>query len=284
MQLVYIMPKCPDTKMLPFLNILVYNHQNGGDSMPASYAHQRFGKQVQKKLPADVRQCIQRFRRMFDAGLQGPDIFFYYNPYWKTPVGELGKTFHRMTGAEFFAAACKGAKSEAARAYLYGLLGHYCLDSICHPFVNQLDAAGEARHVILEAQFERYLLLEDGQTHPQTYDMSKKLKLTRGECMTVAEFYPNVTGGQISRSVRGMAGCIRFLSKPRWEKPMRMLGLRFADHMIPAKDNEELSLYVSELYAHYREALETYPRMLETLQRHMDSGEDFGPDFERVFG
>ena len=97
--------------------------------MPASYAHYRFGKQVLPTLPADVRQCIQRFRRLYDMGLQGPDFFFYYNPVMKTAVGGLGEHFHSQTGQVFFDHACKAASSEAARAYLYGLLCHYCLDS-----------------------------------------------------------------------------------------------------------------------------------------------------------
>lgn len=252
--------------------------------MPANYAHHRFGKALLKTMPADARQCIQRFRRMYDAGLQGPDIFFYYNPYWKTAVGELGKRFHSTTGADFFSAACKAARSEAAMAYLYGLLGHYCLDAECHPFVRQLSAAGEADHVILEAEFDRYLLAADGQAHPETYDMSRKLKLTRGECMTVAEFYPGTGGGQIHRSVRSMSQCIRFLSKPRWEKPMRRLGLRFVDHMIPARENEELVLYVRELKDHYDEALARYPRLLAALTAHMETGEVLGRDFEKTFG
>ena len=252
--------------------------------MPANYAHHRFGKQVLKTMPAGARQCVQRFRRMYDAGLQGPDIFFYYNPYWKNAVGALGTTFHRMRGGDFFPTACKAASSEAAAAYLYGLLGHYCLDSVCHPFVNQLHAAGEAKHVILEAQFERFLLTLDGEAHPETFDMSKKLKLTRGECMTVADFYPGATGGQISRSVKSMARSIRFLAKPSREKWLRKLGLSFADHMIPAKENEDMILYISELKALYHEAVEKYPRMLEQLLRHMESGEPLGPNFEKPFG
>lgn len=252
--------------------------------MPANYAHHRFGKQVLKTMPAGARQCVQRFRRMYDAGLQGPDIFFYFNPYWKTAVGALGKTFHAMTGADFFPTACKAASSEAARAYLYGLLGHYCLDSRCHPFVNQLQAAGEAQHVPFESEFDRFLLALDGEAHPETYDMSRKLRLTRGECMTAADFYPGATGGQVSRSVRSMAHSIRFLAKPAWEKPLRRLMPSFADHMIPAKENEELALYISELKGYYDEAAAMYPEMLEKLMRHMESGEDFGPDFASMFG
>ena len=165
--------------------------------MPASYAHYRFGKLLLPTLPNDVRQCIQRFRRMYDAGLQGPDFFFFYNPFLNTPTGELGRVFHRQTGQEFFPVACKAATSEAARAYLYGLLAHYCLDSLCHPFVNRLVQIEEARHVPLESELERFLLTLDGEASPETFDMSKYFRLTRGECMTVSGFYPGSTGGKV---------------------------------------------------------------------------------------
>lgn len=252
--------------------------------MPANYAHYRFGKQAYKTMPPEARQCVQRFRRMYDAGLQGPDIFFYYNPYWKTAVGQMGQSFHAMSGREFFREACKGAVSEAARAYLYGLLGHYCLDSHCHGFIKQLDTAGEAQHVVFESEFERYLLLLDGQTHPETYDISKKINLTRGECMSVAAFYPGTTGGQISHCVRSMARSVRFLAKPSREKLLRKLGFSFADHMIPSRENEEHTFYLGELKVLYEEALEKYPRMLEKLLAHMEHGHDLGPDFEKTFG
>ena len=252
--------------------------------MPANYAHHRFGRQVLKTMPPQARQCVQRFRRMYDLGLHGPDIFFYYNPFWKTAPGELGNVLHRLTGDVFFPAACKAAGSEAAQAYLYGLLGHYCLDSHCHPYIQQLVDIGEAEHVLLESEFDRSLLVRDGEESPQTYDLSKKIHLTRGECMTVAEFYPGATGANISRSVKGMAFAIRFLANPRREKLLRKLGLSFADNMIPAKENEELALYVSELSGLYEAAREAYPRMLEQLLVHMESGEVLGEDFIRDFG
>ena len=252
--------------------------------MPANYAHHRFGKQILKAMPGEARQCAQRFRRLFDAGLHGPNIFFYFNPFWKTSTGDLGAAFHAMSGRDFFSTACKAADSEAARAYLYGLLAHYCLDSACHPFVNTLDSVGEARHMILESEFDRFLLVLDGQAHPETYDMSKKLRLTRGECVTVSGFYPGTTGGRISRSVRSMASGIRYLAKPGREKLLKKLGLSFADNRIPARENEELSFYVSELKALYDEALDRYPRMLEALEAHMATGEALGADFGKSFG
>jgi hypothetical protein len=142
---------------------------------------------------------------MYDMGLQGPDFFFYYNPFAKTAIGDLGNVFHSQTGREFFTRACAQADTEAATAYLYGLLGHYCLDSVCHPFVDRMVNIGEAKHIALEAELERFLLHKDGVRPAHTYDRSRHIGLTRGECMTVSAFYPGMDGAYVSRSLWCMA-------------------------------------------------------------------------------
>ena len=255
--------------------------------MPAGYAHYRFGKQLLPTLPGPERQCIQRFRRMFDVGLQGPDLFFYYNPYMKTPVGDLGGKFHAMSGREVFTAACAAADTEAGRAYLYGLLGHYCLDSTCHPYVQKLADIGEAAHVPLESEFERLLLLKDKHPAPHTYDLSKKLRLTRGECMTVARFYPPAKGTQIAMSLRSMAFCVRFLASPNWkwrEALLKRIEPSFWEHRVPHEENPEFALYVRQLKDLYDLAAEKYPKLLAQLTAHMQTGEPLGEDFDPNFG
>ena len=89
--------------------------------MPANYAHYRFGKQLLSGMSPNDRRSIQRFRRLYDMGLHGPDIFFYYNPLIKTATGQLGGVFHAQSGQEFFARVCAQAGSEAGRVYLLGL-------------------------------------------------------------------------------------------------------------------------------------------------------------------
>lgn len=255
--------------------------------MPANYAHHRFGRQVLSAIPAADRQCIQRFRRMYDMGLHGPDIFFYYNPFLKTATGDLGGKFHAMTGREFFPAACTAATSEAARAYLYGLLGHYCLDSLCHPYVQKISDIGEATHVALESEFDRYLLALDKVAAPHTYDMSKRFHLTRGECMTVAEFYPPATGAHISQSVKVMAFCTKFLANPnrsRTEKLLKKFSPGYCDNLIPESESEELVPYIRELKALYDRAVAHYPSLLAQLTAHQSTGEPLGGDFARDFG
>lgn len=252
--------------------------------MPASYAHYRFGKLLLPHLPGDIRQCIQRFRRMYDLGLQGPDFFFYYNIFLKTSTGQLGSTFHHQTGQEFFPVACKAATSDAAKAYLYGLLGHYCLDSTCHPFINRLEATGEARHVPLESEFERFLLILDKEPTPHAFDMRKFLRLTRGECMTVANFYPGTTGGKVFRSIRTMSFLTGILAQPRYAPFLEKVIPGLWEYSIPAQENPQLMPYMRELQNLYGQALERYPALLRELTAHLQTRDTFGEAFSADFG
>ena len=255
--------------------------------MPASYAHYRFGKLLLPGLPADVRQCIQRFRRLYDTGLQGPDLFFYYNIFGKSAIGDLGDAFHRQTGSEFFTRVCAQADTEAAQAYLYGLLAHYCLDSQSHPFVNQMVTIGEADHVTLESEFERVLMEKDGIASPQTYDRSKHIRLTRGECMTVSGFFPPATGANISRSVKGMEYSLRFLSAANRERTEKLIG-RFAPghmgHLVPKEEIPDYGYMIGQLLELYDQALTRYPLLLQQLRQHQTDGTELSGAFEADFG
>lgn len=254
--------------------------------MPASYAHYQFGKLLLPQLPADVRQCIQRFRRMYDMGLQGPDIFFYANPFMSTAVGKLGKQFHEQTGQELFSRVCGTAGSEAARAYLYGLLAHYCLDCTCHPFVNKMADDGEAGHIPLEAEFDRYLMAMDGIAEPHHHDFTRHMKLTRGECMTVAEFYPSATGANVHGSVRFMAFAIRFLAgkdRQKREKLLQKIKPSLCDFFIPEEPVTAWNRMDSELLARFNRALKQYPELLRQLESCRKTGEPLGENFASTF-
>lgn len=255
--------------------------------MPASYAHYRFGKLLIPQLPPQARQCIGRFRRMYDLGLMGPDIFFYALPLPGSPVGKLGKQYHKQSGKDFFTAACATAGNEAARAYLYGLLAHYCLDSVCHPFVIRAAQQGGTPHIPLEAEFERYLLALDGVEEPHRYDHSRFLKVTRGESMTISSFYPPATGANVHGSIFAMACALRFLAGKRREKRkwlLHKLTPSLEAFFIPTEPVTAWSRLDSELLARFNRALKQYPQMLQQLETHIRTGEplgeDFAPDFD----
>ena len=255
--------------------------------MPSTYAHYRLGKLLLPTLPGEVQQCIHRFRRMYDMGLQGPDFFFYHNPILKTTAGEYGYKFHKQTGKDFFKIACKVATSEAARAYLYGLLSHYVLDSVSHPVVRKKEAAGEGRHIPIEKEFDRYLMALDGVENPHTKDLGGKIRLTRGECVTVAAFYPPATPNQVNQAVKIMSLSLSFLAKKErgfLGGVIRDFSPRLLEHAVPETADENALRTNSELLARFNWAVKDYPKYLEALEAYRTHKEDLPELFEASFG
>ena len=258
--------------------------------MPSTYAHYRFGTEVIPKLGRDAQLAVARFRPLYDAGLHGPDIFFHYNIFWNTATGSLGSSMHKLSGREFFSQVCKRQRmhpSEAGMAYLYGFLAHYALDSVCHPFINEIVAQGEIGHVELESEFERFLLDVDHKTPPHRQDLSKHLHLTRSEAATAAYLLPPTTPGQIRRSVRNMARHCRLLATVNPGLANRVLsrmGRDIADQQIPQEPNRNCAYLDGDLHRLYKEALELYPILAKQMESHIKDRTPLGGEFSRNFG
>lgn len=63
--------------------------------MPAAYAHYTFGKKVLANIEnPDIRRIITEHRALFDIGLHGPDILFFYRPLKSNPVSKAGHLMH----------------------------------------------------------------------------------------------------------------------------------------------------------------------------------------------
>ena len=46
--------------------------------MPTTYAHYKFGNEVMSALPRPLQNSIENNRELFDVGVHGPDLLFYY--------------------------------------------------------------------------------------------------------------------------------------------------------------------------------------------------------------
>ena len=105
--------------------------------MPSTYAHRRFGADVLVQLPRELREKITPYRPLYDMGLHGPDLMFYYRALQSNPVNRLGNAMHEQPGRVFFTRARgvvnKAKNRDAALAYVLGFLCHFALDSTCHP-------------------------------------------------------------------------------------------------------------------------------------------------------
>lgn len=261
--------------------------------MPSTYAHYRFGAAMLAAMPGDAKRTIGRFRRLFDVGLHGPDLFYYHSPVLKGGVRFLGVKFHEQTGREFFQRVCRVARlenSEAAAAYLYGVLCHYALDAACHPLVLEQAALGKASHTQIEREFDRFLLEKDGKIPPESQDLSNHIRLTPGECETVAKFYPGATARHIQQCLRTMASTNKLFAIPDGprrtvlRKGMALLGPETAAMLMTTGPDPQCADLDPLLMEKYADAAAVFPELLRQLQAHMTYNGVFGEEFTKKFG
>ena len=258
--------------------------------MPSIYAHTRFGDEAAKYLPEQQRLSVQRFRRLYTVGCSGPDFFFFYWPMLKTKLGKLGIGFHRQSGKEFFENAAQLLRqnpSEGGRAYLFGVLCHYCLDSVCHPMIREVSREGDPGHVELETEFDRHLLTKDGRVPAHLQNIGFKSRLTWGECVTIASFYPPASAYTVRIGVGTMSIVYRALAMKNRELLLRLfkLGGEYPSQLVMySRPNHRCQPLMEPLEQLYGQALERYSELAAQLLRCLETGEPLGEEFNPSFG
>lgn len=251
--------------------------------MPSCYAHYRFGQLVKSSLPAKAAKAAQHCPKLFNIGLHGPDFFFYFNPLFPTKTGALGMTYHYQSGAEYFTEAARiwqNSPTEGATAYLYGVLAHYALDASCHAFINTSGVG----HTEMESEFDRYLLALDGKTPDE--DLSKYLKLSRGGCGTVAEFYPPLPAMVVGMSLRHMRWVHHIIAcwnRERLRKLARKFQPKLLTHILPDEPDPSCSQYDEQMYALFESARERFRVLAPQLEALMKENTPLGADFSISF-
>lgn len=261
--------------------------------MPSLYAHHRFGEQILPRLPADIRGTIARHRAMFDSGLQGPDFLFFYKPSSKNPIRALAGAIHRQSGREYFTHICRELRidsDEEILAYLFGLLGHYCLDSVCHPFIRSRTGSDSHKHNAMESEFERYLLARDGVKKPHTYPRSRLTRLNQHQCGLIRSFYEPAAGEEIfvaaqsQRLFISLLTCSNGLHRAIAGAVVQSLGEDTMGLIIPPKPDPEFSADNEPLLALFDQALERYPQLMDRLRDHLTFREPLSEGFDAIFG
>lgn len=259
--------------------------------MPSIYAHYRFGAQLIPKLPPKVQRTIGRFRQLYDMGLHGPDIFEYQGTLLPGS-GKLSSKFHAQTGKVFFERVCRNIRlrpSEGAMAYLYGLLAHYALDSLSSGYIARMADQEKLSVDVITTEFDRHLLLSDGKKPPHLQDLSGHMKLTPGECETVAAFYPRVSAGAVGKSVEHMASVTHLLALPQgsrrqWlDKGVRVLMPKVSGRVMPVRPNHACAALNPSLQRLYDMAADRYPLLLEQIHGHLRRNAPLGTDFSVPF-
>lgn len=261
--------------------------------MPTTYAHYRFGCDAFKTLPIEVQAVIQRHRSLFDFGVHGPDLLFYYKPLSKNHVNQTGYRDHERTGRDFFTQAVQAVSNspdpEAARVYLYGVLCHFALDRECHPYVGQKEQTG-VTHSAIEASFDRYLMEKDG-LEPVTHRVTQHLHPSAESAAVIAPFYTPLTTEEIYRAEISMRRCLNLLIAAGMKRRVLLLGMSLAgkssigEMFVPLEQNPRCADSDEILYSHYQNALTLYQIMFPLLNALL-AGDPaaLGDGFDHTFG
>lgn len=186
--------------------------------MPATYAHYRFGQDVLKALPAKYRDTLLKEEDLFNIGLHGPDLLFYYKPFTHDhPAHREGGRMHRLTGKQYFTEAGKTFLARGPRkadyAYLCGFLCHFALDRACHGYINDLAAQGEVSHEEIESEFDRILLEEDG-VDPVRTNLAAHIHASRRAAAVIAPYFPGAAAKEVLSGIRSLYGFNILLTLP----------------------------------------------------------------------
>ena len=263
--------------------------------MPSTYAHRRFGADVLALLPDGLRATLEQHRELYDIGLHGPDLMFYYKALQSNPVNRLGNAMHEQPGRVFFERArgvVRQAKDrDAALAYALGFVCHFALDSTCHPYVEAYTRQSGVSHCEIETEFDDMLLRRDGYD-PLKFFTASHIHPSEQNAKAIAPFYEGISEQVALDSLKGMISVHRLLqaSNPvkRWVvlTGMKVVGKYDMLHGLVANPQPNLKCVESgkrleELYAQALPLAETL--ILEFVAK-LDTDQPLSKAFDHTFG
>lgn len=187
--------------------------------MPSTFAHYQFGEACRAVLPDPLRRIIGRQHSLYERGVHGPDILFYFHPLKSNAVRRLGSEMHREPAATFFREGREvyrrhPGKEEANLSYLFAFLTHFALDSSCHSIVERVAAGGVFSHNLIETAFDAYLLRRAGFSRPTAFDRSILLPLRAEDVPVISRFF-DLDEGTIRTALEGQMSSLRHFYSPR---------------------------------------------------------------------
>lgn len=246
--------------------------------MPAIFAHYTFGAEALADFAAPMRRIVCAHRGLFDLGLQGPDFYFFdqFQALRGKHYSKTGSALHHGS-CEKLLLALEGEggrrPTSAELAYLFGLIGHFALDSTAHPAIERWVAELAYDHHRLETEFDRYLLERRG-FDPRRFALGDVIAVSRRERLLVGRLYESAGLGD-ARDIASLwrdFGWIKSHTslKSDWtyavvQKILTLVGARsIAGIFMGPKDtlsdvtNPRMFALFAEGQAHYQKLAENY--------------------------
>lgn len=173
--------------------------------MPGLYTHYTFGREVYKQLENHlVKNAIREHRTVYNLGMQGPDIFFYFPGFpllnrLGRKISNLGTRMHHSPVNPFFmemlkeTCRLKGRQQQVAIAYLAGFCGHLSLDSTAHPMIYHFTEYKEGVkgnfeiHATYETDIDYCIAQKYLKKSPYNIKTKKEMSMTKYESEVVGD-------------------------------------------------------------------------------------------------
>ncbi|MGP4071758.1 zinc dependent phospholipase C family protein [Piscibacillus sp. B03] len=129
--------------------------------MPNVWTHILFCEDVMEYVPISSR--IRKHQHYFNLGAQGPDPFFYHDPWpWtkSSPINDLGLLMHRNKCGVVLQDMIEGAKvgTDETKAYTLGFITHHVLDRVTHPYIHYRSGYDGYNHQKLETIIDTLMM------------------------------------------------------------------------------------------------------------------------------
>ena len=261
--------------------------------MPTTYAHWRFGDKCIRMLPDDLQNIILNNRAIFDYGVHGPDIFFYYNCLKHNEVNRYGSAMHDIPYKDTLAQIKENFKKtenkDMALSYLLGFTCHFTLDSYCHGFIEKVDETMPYSHGKIESQFDRYLLIKDG-FNPVTKSVTDMFHPDKKMAKVISGLFNKFDEDIIYKTLKDQKFYLNLLKDNSDIKRFFLTTAMdiakvpsFKDLLITKENVEELKPVNIRLNKYFDMALKHYPVLADSLIGYLSDKNELNTYFKHNF-
>lgn len=261
--------------------------------MPTTYAHYSFGDNVLKNLNEDVYNLIINNIDLFNIGLHGPDILFYYKPLKSNKINKIGHDLHKLTANMFFEKARAVINScpdnNAACAYILGFICHYMLDSECHPYIRRKEN-NMLNHSIIETEFDRFLMLKN-ELNPISFKPTTHIMPNYNNAEIISWFFESATKKEVLIALKSMKFYLNFLVAPgNLKRTLIKSGLKLSGNydnmiglMMSYESIEECDETNQNLYELYLNAIDPTVKILTEYYENIKGSKGINMRFNKNF-
>lgn len=229
--------------------------------MPSIYAHDQFGKKVLSQLDDELKALIEPYKKAFQIGLQGPDVFSFYRPWKENDISEYATILHEKPARYMFERGMRFYRNSAEYAYMMGAACHYALDCSTHPYIAQYEKETGVSHMEIEAEFEKMLMRRTGKD-PFSYRTELLIPADPDTAETMYHFYHVFGEEKMLYTLRWTQNFRQLFTEPdplrksilNWILTVCRLGA-FKNHVLQLKDNPLCDESNEALYKIYKKAI-----------------------------